>query len=139
MTRVVDKSIRIFPSLNIFPYLLHLCITCRLLSWNWQHILYKDQVKHLQRKGLWPDDDPLFSGEGVAVGSGAAMANDSSATNQSDEEEQEKDHDNLDGEVGDDDGIVYDADDLLFVNTNKISTLVVDSESESESGSDAGS
>ena len=96
-------------------------------------------MKHLQRKGLWPDEDPLFSGEGVAVGSGAAMANDSSATNQSDEEEQEKDHDNLDGEVGDDDGIVYDADDLLFVNTNKISTLVVDSESESESGSDAGS
>ena len=89
-------------------------------------------MKHLQRKGLWPDDDPLFSGEGVAVGSGAARANDSSPT-KSDEEEQEKDHNNCDGEVGDDDGIVYDADDLLFVNTNKISTLLVDSESESDS------
>ena len=105
------------------------------------HILYKYQVKHLQRKGLWPDDDPLFSGEGDAVGSGAAMANDSRATNQSDGEEQAgKDHDNYDdGEGGNDDGIVYDADDLLFVNTNKISTLLIDSESESDSDSDAGS
>lgn len=102
------------------------------------HILYKDQVKHLQRKGLWPDDDPLFSGEGVAVGSGAAMENDSSATNKKDEEEQEKDHDSYDGGGGDGDGIVYDADDLLFVNTNKISTMLIDSESESDSDSDAG-
>ncbi|KAG7339159.1 translation initiation factor 1A / IF-1 [Nitzschia inconspicua] len=25
------------------------------------HILYKDQIKHLKSKGLWPEDDPEFS------------------------------------------------------------------------------
>jgi probable RNA-binding protein EIF1AD len=99
------------------------------------HILYKDQIKHLKRKQLWPEDDPCFA-EGVADGRDAgAAANDTPAV-QGDDEEYEEDYENYDGEGGDDDGIVYDGDDLLFVNTNKISTLrVEDSESESESDS----
>ena len=103
------------------------------------HILYRDQVKHLKRKGLWPEDDPCFS-EGVPDDSdAAAVANESRIRNNGDETFTRKDdfesHD--DEEDGNDDGIVYDADDAaLFVNTNKISTLrVEDSESESESDS----
>ena len=105
------------------------------------HILYKDQVKHLQRKGLWPEDDPFFFEEGDAVGSDAAVAAIYSRTNQSypDDEEQGKDHNKYDGDGGNDDGIIYDADDLLFVNTNKISQVrVEDSESDSDSDSDSG-
>ena len=105
------------------------------------HILYRDQVKHLKRKGLWPEDDPCFS-EGVPDDSdAAAVANESRIRNNGDEAFTRKDdfesHD--DEEDGNDDGIVYDADDAaLFVNTNKISTLrVEDSESESESESDS--
>ncbi len=106
------------------------------------HILYRDQVKHLKRKGLWPEDDPCFS-EGVPDDSdAAAVANESRIKHNGDEAFTRKDdfesHD--DEEDGNDDGIVYDADDdaALFVNTNKISTLrVEDSESESESESDS--
>ena len=105
------------------------------------HILYRDQVKHLKRKGLWPEDDPCFS-EGVPDDSdAAAVANESRIRNNGDEAFTRKDdfesHD--DEEDGNDDGIVYDAGDAaLFVNTNKISTLrVEDSESESESESDS--
>ena len=78
------------------------------------HILYKDQVKHLQSKGLWPDDDPEFS-----KGTGA----------QDDEDDEQ---------VEDDDGIVYqeyddDVDDDLFVNTNRIARLEIQDSSEDDS------
>lgn len=78
------------------------------------HILYKDQVKHLQSKGLWPDDDPEFS-----KGAGAQDGDD-------------------DEKVQDDDGIVYqeyddDVDDDLFVNTNRIARLEIQDSSEDES------
>ena len=60
------------------------------------HILYKDQVKHLKSKGLWPDNDSNFGGEAT-------------------EPDVEEDDD--------DDGIVYNTgyeeDDDLFVNTNR--------------------
>ena len=54
-----------------------------------------------------------------------------------DPQKQKKNTSHDDEEDGNNDGIVYDADDaVLFVNTNKISTLrVEDSESESESDS----
>lgn len=83
------------------------------------HILYKDQVKHLKSKGLWPDDDPEFS-----KGTGA----------QEDEENEN---------VEEDDGIVYqdyddEADDDLFVNTNRIARLEVQDSSEEESSDDDG-
>ena len=78
------------------------------------HILYKDQVKHLQAKGLWPDDDPEFS-----KGAGAKDGDD-------------------EGQVEDDDGIVYqdyddDVDDDLFVNTNRIARLEIQDSSEDDS------
>jgi len=100
------------------------------------HILYKDQVSHLRRKGLWPEDDPCFSAEGVGDGSDAAELANESRTKHKGDEAYKQDCEDHNDEGGNDDGIVYAADDLLFVNTNKISTLrVEDSESESESDS----
>lgn len=87
------------------------------------HILYKDQIKHLKSKGLWPDDDPEFS-------------KGSSAPEAGEDEETEP--------LEADDGIVYNdyddednVDDQLFVNTNRISRLEIqESSSEDESSED---
>ncbi len=78
------------------------------------HILYKDQVKHLKSKNLWPEDDPEFS-----KGTGAQDGDD-------------------EGQLEDDDGIVYqeyddDVDDDLFVNTNRIARVEIQDSSEEES------
>ncbi len=90
------------------------------------HILYKDQVKHLVSKGLWPTHDPEFSDS----------ANDRSTT--------DTNNSNDDGIVYNtdendyDDGIVYndygfENDDDLFVNTNRIARLEIqDSDDSSE-------
>jgi probable RNA-binding protein EIF1AD len=80
------------------------------------HILYKDQVKHLKSKGLWPEDDPEFE-----KGSGAREGDDNEILEEND-------------------GIVYqeyddDVDDDLFVNTNRIARLEIQ-ESSDEDGSD---
>jgi probable RNA-binding protein EIF1AD len=76
------------------------------------HILYKEQVKHLLGKGLWPDDDPEFD-------TGSIVESDDEQVNE--------------------DGIVYENDDDsdLFVNTNRIAALKVqDSSSEGSSDED---
>ena len=90
------------------------------------HILYKDQVKHLLSKGLWPKHDPEFSSETTGnSSSGPEPSNDDGIVYNTE--------DNYD------DGIVYteydmDNDDDLFVNTNRIARLEIqDSESEEES------
>lgn len=87
------------------------------------HILYKDQVKHLQSKGLWPTNDAEFS-TGTARG---AVDDDGEDSNNNDTcavEEHE-------------DGIVYDTgygdDDAFLVNTNRIAALTVDDSSDSDS------
>lgn len=99
-----------------------------------EHILYKEQVKHLKKEGLWPSD-PFFSdgartlGESTNEGSlqprmyGKVAGDEGSSS--SDLSEVDEDHG--------DDGIVYDVVDD-FVNTNRIATLrVQDSESDTES------
>lgn len=79
------------------------------------HVLYKDQVKHLQSKGLWPKDNPEFE-----------------YTYKEDEDGNDR---------VDDDGIVYevyddDVDDLM-VNTNRLAKLTVqDSSSDEDSEGD---
>jgi probable RNA-binding protein EIF1AD len=94
------------------------------------HILYKDQVKHLRSKGLWPENDPEFA-ESAPGGDN---------------------NDDNDQAVEDDDGIVYaadydyedddddnDNDDALFVNTNRIARLEIqesDDDDEDDSSSD---
>ena len=93
------------------------------------HILYKDQVRHLQSKGLWPTNDTEFSTdkiglrasdqEGTTTDEGGA--NDNTATAEQD------------------DGIVYDMgymgyeDDEFLVNTNRVAALKVDDSSDSDS------
>ena len=88
------------------------------------HILYKDQVKHLQSKGLWPTNDAEFT-TGTARGAvdDGADADDSNNDTSAVEEH--------------DDGIVYDTgygdDDDFLVNTNHIAALTVDDSSDSDS------
>lgn len=79
------------------------------------HILYKDQVKHLRSKGLWPEDDPEFEGTVVQP-------------LQTDHEEEEENED----------GIVYNEydnenDDDLFINTNRIGRLEIQDSGEEDS------
>jgi probable RNA-binding protein EIF1AD len=79
------------------------------------HILYKDQIHHLLAKDLWPIQDPEFA-------TWSQKSNPSLAV--------------LDSEDANDDGIVYapdndssdengitNTDELLFVNTNRVSNL----------------
>ena len=93
------------------------------------HILYKDQVKHLISKGLWPKHDPEFSETG--------SANNGPATDPNTKTDDDGVFHNTEDSY--DDGIVYaeydmDNDDDLFVNTNRIARLEIqDSESEEES------
>lgn len=82
------------------------------------HILYKDQIKHLKSKDLWPAHDPEFE------------TSDAGEEVTEDPKEQ-------------DDGIVYgndyydtgdnENDDDLFVNTNRLARLEIQDSSDSES------
>jgi probable RNA-binding protein EIF1AD len=88
------------------------------------HILYKEQVKHLQAKGMWPKVDAEFATERMGL----------SEQDVEDEDDHDKNADN-------NDGIVYDVgsdDDDLFVNTNRIAALKVDDSSEEESSDEMG-
>ena len=83
------------------------------------HILYKDQVKHLKSKDLWPTDDTEFLGD---------------ADGTSDEDDAPKEEDDgivygndyydTDGEANDDD---------LFVNTNRLARMEIQDSSDSDS------
>jgi probable RNA-binding protein EIF1AD len=90
------------------------------------HILYKNQVKHLQSKGFWPIKDKEFATDKIGLRSAEE------AVQKDDEDDQEEEHD---GGGVEDDGIVYDmglGDDFL-VNTNRLATLKVDDSSDSDS------
>lgn len=90
------------------------------------HILYKDQVKHLQSKGLWPTKDAEFSTEKIGLRS----------PDQDDVGQTGGDGDEKGTSAENDDGIVYDTgyeDDDYLVNTNRIAALKVDDSSDSDS------
>jgi probable RNA-binding protein EIF1AD len=82
------------------------------------HILYKDQIKHLQTRGLWPSADPEFN----------KIENNNTSENASVV---------VAAKEGADDGIVYaddygydseegeNLDDLLFVNTNRVAAMKI--------------
>lgn len=91
-----------------------------------KHILYKDQIKNIKTKGLWPSD-PFFADalEGDEDAGGAGEDNDGG----SDEDG---------GGYEDEDGIVFEdplADEYM-VNTNRIATLRIADSSSSEEESD---
>jgi probable RNA-binding protein EIF1AD len=96
------------------------------------HILYKDQVKHLQTKGMWPKMDAEFATHKMG------LLGEQDADADADEEEDDQDnHSTLDNN----DGIVYDVgyeNDDFLVNTNRIAALKVDDSSEEESSDEEG-
>uniref|UniRef100_A0A7R9X155 S1-like domain-containing protein n=1 Tax=Craspedostauros australis TaxID=1486917 RepID=A0A7R9X155_9STRA len=94
------------------------------------HILYKDQVKHLKSKGLWPEHDEEFNAS-------------TTKSAQDDDPNRKREGDEADAVQEDEDGIVYSTayddinDDDLFVNTNRISKMAIeDSSSSSDEDSD---
>lgn len=103
-----------------------------------EHILYKEQVKHLKKERLWPEDnffsDLSYKPGNDVSGSEAEAGKTASRLEKQDHDEGSNSYDCSEEEEDEhaDDGIVYDAGDD-FVNTNRIATLrVEDSESESE-------
>lgn len=91
------------------------------------HILYKDQVKHLQSKGLWPNHDAEFSTDKIGLRTKDVDDVKGDGATDAVEENQPKEED---------DGIVYDMgyeDDDFLVNTNRLAALKVDDSSDSES------
>ena len=88
------------------------------------HILYKEQVRHIKSKGLWPSD-PLFAEEGTTPDD---VDDQDEADTGEDKDGEEPQNDTY---YEDDDGIVFDDDDLM-VNTNKIATLRVEDSSSDE-------
>lgn len=88
------------------------------------HILYKEQVKHIKSKGLWPSD-PLFAEEGTTPDD---VDDQDEADTGEDKDGEEPQNDTY---YEDDDGIVFDDDDIM-VNTNRIATLRVEDSSSDE-------
>jgi len=95
------------------------------------HILYKDQIKHLVSKGLWPKNDPIFLDDGNSTSESATGASDSVGVDN-----------DAGGDItyteSTDDGIVYteydiENDDDLFVNTNRIARLEIQDSDEEDS------
>jgi probable RNA-binding protein EIF1AD len=113
-----------------------------------RHILYRDQVKHLKTKGLWPTSDAEFNNEAEMTATVAAAAAVTAASTGDHISSSARQEDTLEpkavGGEDKDDGIVYadyncddyDADDLqqqdaMFVNTNRLAHLVVQDSSDS--------
>ena len=100
------------------------------------HILYKDQVKHLVSKGIWPKNDPEFPVNASFTAGPTTADGNHDATN--DDDDDGNVYGNTESEELDD-GIVYteydmENDDDLFVNTNRIARLQIqDSDSEEDS------
>lgn len=105
------------------------------------HILYKDQVKHIKLKGLWPED-PFFAEDDIAAVGSEDTGKDQnnraeSAGKDTDRDCNDSDNnsDPNDNETSyDDDGIVFD--DCLgeeyMVNTNRVAKLTVEDSSSDE-------
>ena len=100
------------------------------------HILYKDQVKHIKSKRLWPID-PFFADDTSVVEDQqqqqrAKLEQDDETILHKDSGEEDKSYS---AEQQNDDGIVFDdplADELM-VNTNRIKALRVEDSSSDES------
>mmetsp|Transcript_29102 Transcript_29102/g.42785 ORF Transcript_29102/g.42785 Transcript_29102/m.42785 type:complete len:248 (-) Transcript_29102:15-758(-) len=105
------------------------------------HILYKDQVKHIKSKNLWPED-PYFADDDPAAGLENNVKEQSNIENEDDKDNDDgtdnKDNDSEtnDNEAGyeDEDGIVFDdpLDDEYMINTNRVARLTVDDSSSDE-------
>jgi probable RNA-binding protein EIF1AD len=87
-----------------------------------RHILYKDQIKHLKAKGVWPTSDTEFTDEtDTGQTQHASFKPNGSA-----------DHPDHDDGIVYDDGYDDELEEDLFVNTNRLANLVVEESSDSE-------
>ncbi|KAL7510744.1 hypothetical protein ACHAXN_007643 [Cyclotella atomus] len=95
------------------------------------HILYKDQVKHIKSKGLWPADS-FFEDDLVERGQKTKKPQDENDQQQDDDEEASDDEYEYANNNG---GIVFDdpLSDELMVNTNRIAAMRVEDSSSDES------
>lgn len=103
------------------------------------HILYKDQVKHIKSKGLWPSD-PFFANDDTEEAEGSNKDGEKAENGESrpDIHNQEDEPRHQDSTY-EDNGIVFDdpyGDDELMVNTNRIATLRVEDSSSEEDSDD---
>jgi probable RNA-binding protein EIF1AD len=110
------------------------------------HILYKDQVKHLRSKKLWPENDPEFFEVDTDTRNNRNTETDTNDTNNVDRvddtannDDQQQHNNDGGGDDEDEDGIVYNEmyeddlnDDDLFVNTNRIARLEIDENSDGD-------
>lgn len=92
------------------------------------HILYKEQIKHLKAKKLWPGDIEFQTLEGGTADDRKQRDEEAKWTSGEEDEEEQ------------DDGIVYDTgvDDEFFVNTNRVNAMQIQESSESESSNEDG-
>ena len=115
------------------------------------HVLYKDQVKHIKARGLWPTDPFFADDDHSATSSMGDIPTKSDQQNGNipsdilpkvgggggDDDDDDSVEESNDGGTYEDNGIVFDdtIGDELMSNTNRISTLRVE-ESSSEDDSD---
>lgn len=96
------------------------------------HILYKEQIKHLQSNELWPGWDTEFTQDSIE-----SSSQNEKTTNEDCSSAGVRSFDEEDQASPIEDGIVYatgyDTDDDLFVNTNRLASLQVQDSSETES------
>jgi probable RNA-binding protein EIF1AD len=91
------------------------------------HILYKDQIEHLQSKGLWPETHPAFVCYDEEIEQ--VKENDDGIVYQREKEGNEIGDSSDVG--GDSDG---DDDRQLFVNTNRVAKIALEDSSSSDEG-----
>jgi probable RNA-binding protein EIF1AD len=108
-----------------------------------KHILYKEQVKHLRSKGLWPEHDPEFFTSIVPAVTSATTTTTTQGGQHGDTTTLHEDgivystnyynlnHDDDDDDENDENDIKND-DALMFVNTNRLARVEIQDSSSSE-------
>jgi probable RNA-binding protein EIF1AD len=101
------------------------------------HILYKDQVKHIKSKGLWPTDS-FFDDDVQSEGHQQPQQQQRTIPQDGQNNEEDENSENDSEQYQDDDGIVFDdpLSDELMVNTNRIAAMRVEDSSSDESSDD---
>lgn len=99
------------------------------------HILYKDQVKHIKSKNLWPSD-PYFADDNPEQNENeqSNVENGDDVDDDAGDGTDNNDNERVEADYEDDDGIVFDdpLDDEYMINTNRVARLTVDDSSSDE-------
>jgi probable RNA-binding protein EIF1AD len=98
-----------------------------------EHILYKEQIKHLKEKGFWPTHNVFKDGDEIKSSDHEnTNANQTHQRNNTCESDEESEHSHSD------DGIIYndEQDDTYYCNMNRIAKLKVEDSSDEDSEED---